>query len=79
MQTVISQNRRPAHNGAILGVALAAAVAACAVGVHTLPRVGIFSALILAIVLGMVVGNTMTIPAAWRTGTQFCLKRVLRL
>lgn len=54
-------------------------VAAGAVWLHSLPAVGVFSALILAIVLGMVVRNTVGVPSAAQAGVSFCLKRVLRL
>ncbi|BDI28265.1 membrane protein [Capsulimonas corticalis] len=67
------------RDSALWGMVLAAAVALAAIGLHALPRVGIFSALILSIVLGMAVGNTVAIPEAWRPGIQFSLKRVLRL
>ncbi|MEO7716981.1 MAG: YeiH family protein [Capsulimonas sp.] len=79
MATTLIYRRKQERGGAVWGVALAAAVAAVAVGLHHFPNLGIFSALILAIVLGMTVGNTTTIPASWRAGTQFCLKRVLRV
>ncbi|MDQ2686872.1 MAG: YeiH family protein [Armatimonadota bacterium] len=61
------------------GIALTSLVAAGAVWLHSLPAVGVFSALILAIVLGMVVRNTVGVPAAAQVGVSFCLKRVLRL
>lgn len=66
-------------HGVVLGVALTSTVAAGAVWLHSLPAVGVFSALILAIVLGMVVRNTVGVPAAAQAGVSFCLKKVLRL
>jgi len=63
----------------VLGVALTSAVAAGAVWLHSLPAIGVFSALILAIVIGMVVRNTVGVPDAAQAGVSFCLKKVLRL
>jgi len=65
--------------GIIFGVALTGAVAAGAVWLHSRPAVGVFSALILAIVLGMAVRNTVGVPAVAQAGVSFCLKKVLRL
>jgi len=65
--------------GVTLGVVLTCAVAAIAVWLHSLPTIGIFSALILAIVFGMVVRNTVGLPVAAQAGVSFCLKKVLRL
>jgi len=61
------------------GIALAGAVAGIAVWLHSLPAIGVFSALILAIVLGMTVRNTIGVPAVAAAGVTFCLKKVLRL
>lgn len=65
--------------GILPGVALTAAIAAVAVWLHSLPRMGLVSALILAIVLGMTVRNTMGVGTAYQSGITFCLKKVLRL
>ena len=65
--------------GIWLGVILTSAVAGAAAWLHSLPIIGAFSALILAIVLGMIVRNTVGVPAAARPGVSFALKRVLRL
>jgi len=65
--------------GIMLGVVLTSALAAGAVWLHSLPAVGVFSALILAIVLGMIVRNTVGVPAVAQVGVSFCLKKVLRL
>jgi uncharacterized integral membrane protein (TIGR00698 family) len=46
---------------------------------HTLPRLAAVSALMIAIVLGMVVRNTAGIPAACAPGIRFSLRRLLRL
>lgn len=45
---------------------------------HTLPQLAAVSALMLAIVLGMLVRNTMGLPAACGPGVRFSLRRILR-
>jgi uncharacterized integral membrane protein (TIGR00698 family) len=45
---------------------------------HTLPQLSAVSALMIAIVLGMLVRNTVGIPAACAPGIRFSLRRVLR-
>ena len=72
-----TEQKKPA--GIIFGVALTSAIAAEAVWLHSVPVVGVFSALILAIVLGMIVRNTVGVPDAAQAGVSFCLKKVLRL
>lgn len=63
----------------IPGIALAAAVAAAAFGLRQLPLLNAFSALLLAIIVGMLVGNLWRIPAAAHPGLAFSLRRPLRL
>jgi uncharacterized integral membrane protein (TIGR00698 family) len=46
---------------------------------HTLPQLAAVSALMIAIVLGMLVRNTVGIPAACAPGIRFSLRRILRL
>jgi uncharacterized integral membrane protein (TIGR00698 family) len=46
---------------------------------HTLPQLAAVSALMIAIVLGMVVRNTVGIPASCTPGIRFALRRILRL
>jgi uncharacterized integral membrane protein (TIGR00698 family) len=45
---------------------------------HTLPQLGAVSALMIAIVLGMLVRNTVGLPAACAPGIRFSLRRILR-
>lgn len=45
---------------------------------HTLPQLAAVSALMIAIVLGMLVRNTVGIPAACGPGIRFSLRRILR-
>jgi len=77
-QTVRLKNQ-PLMPVSLYGIALTSAVAAVAVWLHSLPVVGTFSALILAIVIGMAVRNTIGVPAAASAGIAFCLRKVLRL
>jgi uncharacterized integral membrane protein (TIGR00698 family) len=46
---------------------------------HTLPQLAAVSALMIAIILGMLVRNTVGIPAACAPGIRFSLRRLLRL
>lgn len=46
---------------------------------HTLPQLAAVSALMIAIVLGMLVRNTVGIPASCAPGIRFALRRILRL
>lgn len=62
-----------------MGLALAAAIAAVASWLHSLPVIGTLSSLILAIALGITVRNTVGVPAIAQPGITFALKKVLRL
>lgn len=61
------------------GVILCAVLAAGALWLHGLPVVGILSALILAILLGIAVRNTVGVREEFQPGIAVCLRRVLRL
>ncbi|MBO0905332.1 YeiH family protein [Jiella sonneratiae] len=75
----ISTADEPAKAGSILpGLALTCAIALAAFGLHQLPGLGFLSPLILAIVLGMALHNTIGTPAAALSGVKFGLRRVLR-
>jgi uncharacterized integral membrane protein (TIGR00698 family) len=63
----------------IPGVLLAAAIAGLAFAARTLPGLGIFSPMILAILLGMALQNTVGVPVRARPGVMFSLRRILRL
>jgi uncharacterized integral membrane protein (TIGR00698 family) len=60
------------------GLLLTAAIAALSFGLRMLPGVSIFSPMILAIVLGMVLHNSVGTPQLAKTGVMFCLRKVLR-
>ncbi|MBY0383007.1 MAG: YeiH family protein [Xanthobacteraceae bacterium] len=60
------------------GLLLTALIAAAAYGVRQLPVVGTFSALILAIVIGMAFHNLIGTPARARDGVLFSLRKILR-
>ena len=61
------------------GLGLTGAIAAGAFALRQLPGVGMFSPLILATVVGMLVHNLLGTPAIAKAGVTFSLKRVLRL
>ena len=61
------------------GLLLTAMLAALGTALHTLPMVGIFSPLILSILLGMVFHNVIGTPQRARAGIAFSLRRILRL
>jgi uncharacterized integral membrane protein (TIGR00698 family) len=63
----------------VCGVLLAAGIAVVAFALRLLPGVGFLSPMILAILLGMAVQNTVGTPSAARPGVRFSLRRVLRL
>jgi uncharacterized integral membrane protein (TIGR00698 family) len=60
------------------GLGATAATAATAFALNRLPYVGIFSPLILSILLGIVIRNTIGLPAITKPGLTFSLRRVLR-
>jgi uncharacterized integral membrane protein (TIGR00698 family) len=61
------------------GLALTGAIAAGAFALRQIPGIGLFSPLILATVIGMLVHNLLGTPAIAEAGVTFSLKRVLRL
>jgi uncharacterized integral membrane protein (TIGR00698 family) len=60
------------------GIALAAALAWLARWLHTAPALSGISALMLAIILGMSIRNTIGVPAAMQAGIRFSMRRLLR-
>ncbi len=62
----------------IPGIALAGAIAAAAFAARTLPGVGTFSPMILAIVIGMAFHNFVGTPGRAKPGIAFSMKRLLR-
>ena len=61
------------------GLLLTSGIALLATFLHTLPGLGLFSPLILAILLGILVRNTVGIPQRSQLGVTFSLKRILKL
>lgn len=61
------------------GLALTAAIAATALTIRSATGWMALSPLILSIILGMLIRNTIALPQAVETGIQFSLKRILRL
>lgn len=60
------------------GLGATAAVAAAGFALNRLPYIGIFSPLILSILLGILIRNTVGLPAVTKPGLTFSLRRVLR-
>lgn len=60
------------------GLGLTSATAAAGFALSRLPYLGLFSPLILSILLGIVLRNMITLPAATKPGLTFSLRRVLR-
>src|ERR1700761_4419819 len=62
----------------IAGLAAVTLLAWVSVTLHSLPQFASISALMIAIVLGMLVRNTIGVPAACAPGIRFALRRILR-
>ncbi|MBV6622532.1 MAG: YeiH family putative sulfate export transporter [Rivularia sp. (in: Bacteria)] len=60
------------------GLTLTSGLALLATFLHTLPGLGLFSPLILAILLGILVRNTVGTPQVCQLGITFSLKRILK-
>lgn len=63
----------------IPGLLLTAGIAIIAESLKKLPSLSLFSSLIIAILLGIIVKNTIGVPQIFRPGITFSLKRILRL
>src|SRR5215471_20481447 len=61
------------------GIALATVLAFAARWLHGVPAISGISALMLAIVLGMTVRNTVGVPSTMQEGIRFSMRRLLRL
>jgi uncharacterized integral membrane protein (TIGR00698 family) len=66
-------------HGPVPGLLLTGAIAAAAFAIHALPGFGPFSPLILSIIIGIALHNTLGTPARSHAGVKFALRRVLRL
>jgi len=60
------------------GLLLTSGIALFATFLHTLPGLGLFSPLILAILLGILIKNTVGTPQICQLGVTFSLKRILK-
>lgn len=60
------------------GLVLTAAIAAAGFGVRQFPGLGLFSPMILSIVLGIIFHNVVGTPARAKLGVLFSLRRILR-
>src|SRR5579862_6023802 len=63
----------------IAGLVAVTVLAWASIALHSLPQLASISALMIAIVLGMLVRNTVGVPAACAPGIRFSLRRILRL
>lgn len=61
------------------GLLLTAAIAAAATLLHKLPVISTFSPMILAILIGTALNNTVGTPAMAKPGVAFSMRRILRL
>lgn len=66
-------------NDIVPGLLLTAGVAILAEYLKQIPSLSLFSSLIIAIILGIIVKNTVGVPQIFRPGITFSLKRILRL
>ncbi len=60
------------------GLAAAVLLAWASIALHSLPQLAAISALMIAIVLGILVRNTVGVPARFAPGIRFSLRRILR-
>ena len=77
IDTAIVKNL-PLHS-IIPGLLLAAGLAILADSLKRIPSLSLFSSLIIAIILGIIVKNTIGVPQIFRPGIAFSLKRILKL
>jgi uncharacterized integral membrane protein (TIGR00698 family) len=79
-ETPAATARRPLDplRAALPGLALAAVIAAAAMAVRSVPGLGTISPLIIAIIIGIALRNTIRLPAMLLPGIKASLKRVLR-
>jgi uncharacterized integral membrane protein (TIGR00698 family) len=61
------------------GLLLTCGLAMLAINLQKLPSLGFLSPLIIAIILGMLIRNTIDVPQIYRPGVVFSLKRLLKI
>ena len=66
-------------NAIIPGLLLTAGVATLAEYLKKIPSLSLFSSLIIAIILGIILKNTVGVSQLFKPGITFSLKRILRL
>ncbi|WP_088240311.1 YeiH family protein [Calothrix rhizosoleniae] len=71
--------KSPQSYGILAGLLLASGIALLAEYLHKIPSLSLFSSLILAIIFGILVKNTIGVPKIFQPGITFSLKRILRL
>ena len=71
--------KTPQFHTFLPGLLLASGLAILAESLHKVPSLSLFSSLILAILLGILVKNNIGVPKIFQPGITFSLKRILRL
>ncbi|MDJ0735071.1 MAG: YeiH family protein [Nostocaceae cyanobacterium] len=71
--------KTPQSYGILAGLLLTSGLALLAESLHKIPSLSLLSSLILAILLGILVKNTVGVPKIYQPGIKFSLKRILRL
>ena len=78
VQPVAPAPRLPAVTAELPGLLLTAAIAALAFEQRRLPAIGVFSPLILSILIGMAFHNLVGTPRRAKAGVAFSMRRILR-
>ncbi|MDJ0797613.1 MAG: YeiH family protein [Calothrix sp. MO_167.B12] len=71
--------RTPQSYSILAGLLLTSGLAVLAESLHKIPSLSLLSSLIMAIILGILVKNTIGVPKIFQPGIKFSLKRILRL
>ena len=71
--------KMPQFYDIIAGLLLTSGLAILAESLHKIPSLSLFSSLIMAIIFGILVKNTIGVPKIYQPGIKFSLKRILRL
>jgi len=77
--STIQSSARTQPESIWLGLFLTTSLALLATVLHRMPGLQFLSPLILAVILGIIVRNSLTLSAACQPGIRFTLKRILRL